>query len=131
MDSCRLCNCTRRKSRIYFGISCHFQCDPPVLITDDTLATHLYHIAQEAVTNAVKHARARNILIRLFEADGRGTLLVRDDGNGLVQPPRDHAGMGLQIMRHRADMIGGTLEVRSEAMQGTIVTCRFPLSGNK
>jgi PAS domain S-box-containing protein len=114
-----------------FGISCHFQCDPPVLIVDDTLATHLYHIAQEAVTNAVKHGRARNILIRLFEADGRGTLLVRDDGKGLVQPPRDHVGMGLQIMKHRADMIGGTLEVRSEAMQGTIVTCRFPLSGNK
>jgi PAS domain S-box-containing protein len=114
-----------------FGISCHFQCDPPVLIVDDTLATHLYHIAQEAVTNAVKHGRARNILIRLFEADGRGTLLVRDDGKGLVQPPRDHVGMGLQIMKHRADMIGGTLEIRSEAMQGTIVTCRFPLSVNK
>jgi PAS domain S-box-containing protein len=114
-----------------FGISCHFQCDPPVLITDGTLATHLYHIAQEAVTNAVKHGRAQNILIRLAEVDGKVTLMVRDDGKGLVQPTGDHAGMGLQIMRHRAEMIGGTLEIRSEKAQGTTIMCKFAPGGKQ
>ena len=110
-----------------FGISCQFHCDPPVLITDGNVATHLYHIAQEAVTNAVRHGRARDILIRLSETDNRGTLLVRDDGQGLVEPPNDHPGMGLQIMRYRADMIRGKLELRSEKAHGTSVTCKFPL----
>ena len=48
-----------------FGISCRFQCDPPVLIHDYTMATHLYHIAQEAVNNAIKHGDPRKILIQL------------------------------------------------------------------
>jgi len=102
-----------------------------VLITDGNVATHLYHIAQEAVTNAVRHGRARNILIRLSEADSRGSLLVRDDGQGLVEPPIDHPGMGLQIMRYRADMICGALELRSERAHGTSVTCKFPLDSTK
>jgi PAS domain S-box-containing protein len=114
-----------------FGISCQFHCDPPVLIPDGNVATHLYHIAQEAVTNAVRHGRARNILIRLSEAESRGTLLVRDDGQGLVEPPIDHPGMGLQIMRYRADMICGTLELRSERAHGTSLTCKFPLDNTK
>jgi signal transduction histidine kinase len=114
-----------------FGISCQFHCDPPVLITDGNVATHLYHIAQEAVTNAVRHGRARNILIRLSEVDGRGTLLVRDDGQGLVEPPSDYPGMGLKIMRYRADMICGTLEIRTVKAHGTSVTCKFPFVGTR
>ena len=114
-----------------FGISCHFQCEPPVIIPDGTVATHLYHIAQEAVTNAIKHGRAQNILVRLSAVDGRGTLLVRDDGQGMADPPGDHAGMGLQIMKYRADMIAGVLEVRADKMQGTMVCCRFPLNSKK
>ncbi len=119
-----------------FGISCHFQCEPPVLIPDGTVATHLYHIAQEAVTNAIKHGRARNILVRLSAVDGQGTLIVRDDGQGMADPPGDHAGMGLQIMKYRADMIAGVLEVRADKMQGTMVkgtmvSCRFPLNSKK
>jgi PAS domain S-box-containing protein len=114
-----------------FGVSCHFQCDPPVLIPDSNVATHLYHIAQEAVTNAVKHGKAHNILVRLTELDGRGTLVIRDDGKGIVEPPSNHGGMGLQIMKYRADMIGGSLKLRSEKTQGTIVSCRFPVHGKK
>ena len=48
-----------------FGISCRFECETAVLIHDDAMATHLYHIAQEAVNNAIKHGRTRNVLIRL------------------------------------------------------------------
>lgn len=112
-----------------FRIPCRFQCDPPVLISDATIATHLYHIAQEAVTNAVKHAQPNDILIRLSAVEDRGALMIMDDGKGMVQSAGDQGGMGLQIMKYRADMVRGTLEIRSEEMQGTTVTCRFPLDG--
>lgn len=114
-----------------FGVSCRFQCDPPVLISDGTVATHLFHIAQEAMTNAVKHGHPRNILLWLSSFDGRGSLVIRDDGTGLIEPGGNHGGMGLQIMKYRADMIGGTLEIRRDKARGTIVSCRFPLDGEK
>ena len=113
-----------------FGISCRFQCEPAVLVSDGTVATHLYHIAQEAVTNAIKHGRAQNVLIRLTVAKGRGMMMIRDDGKGLVEPAPNHAGMGLQIMKYRADMIGGAVEICGENPQGTTVTCSFPLNDN-
>jgi PAS domain S-box-containing protein len=114
-----------------FRVSCRFRCDPPVLVSDGNVATHLYHIAQEAITNAVKHGHAQNILVRLSAAEGRGVLLISDDGKGLVEPAGNHGGMGLQIMRYRADMIGGTLEIRCDKKQGTTISCRFPVNGKK
>jgi PAS domain S-box-containing protein len=110
-----------------FGIPCRFQCEHTVLIHDAPMATHLFHVAQEAVNNAVKHAHARRIDIRLFSADHEGTLMVKDDGVGIQRPSSPHAGMGLHIMDYRTGMIGGTLEVRREHPQGTTVTCRFPI----
>ena len=114
-----------------FGVSCCFQCDPPVLIPDGTMATHLFHIAQEAITNAVKHGQAHNILVRLSASEGWGLLVIKDDGKGLIEPRLDHAGMGLQIMKYRADMITGTLEIDGDKAQGTAVSCRFPVNGQK
>jgi len=110
-----------------FGINCHFQCDQPVLIHDTPMATHLFHIAQEAVNNAIKHGRAQNILIRLFSGEREGTLMIKDDGIGFEPPTQRHTGVGLRIMNYRAGMIGGNLEVRPEPPHGTIVTCRFPI----
>lgn len=114
-----------------FGISCRFQCEPPVLVPDSTVATHLYHIAQEAVTNAIKHGRAQEILVWLSAVNDHGMLIVRDNGKGMVAPPGDHAGMGLQIMKYRAGMIGGAIEIRGDKTQGTAVSCKFPLTGKK
>jgi len=110
-----------------FGISCRFQCQDAVLIHDAPMATHLYHIAQEAVNNAIKHGHARNILIRLFAGQREGTLVVKDDGVGIERPLGPHTGVGLHIMNYRAGMIGGNLEVRREQPRGTVVTCRFPI----
>ena len=110
-----------------FGITCRFQCDEAVLIHDAPMATHLYHIAQEAVNNAIKHGHAKNILIRLFSGDRQGTLVIKDDGAGIERPVAPHAGVGLHIMNYRAGMIGGNLEVRRE-QPGTAVTCRFPMN---
>jgi signal transduction histidine kinase len=91
------------------------------------VATHLYHIAQEAVNNAIKHGRSGRILLSLGREDGAGILTVEDDGVGLATPPARHPGLGLRIMNHRAGMIGGSLEVRSGAVGGTVVRCRFPM----
>jgi two-component system CheB/CheR fusion protein len=110
-----------------FGVACRFQCEHPVLIHDEVMATHLYHIAQEAVNNAVKHGYPHNIQIHLFAGDHRGTLMVRDDGTGFDLLPERHVGMGLHIMKYRAGMIGGALDVRRDMPQGTSVVCVFPI----
>ncbi len=108
-----------------FSISCACQCDSHVRIPDDDAAVHLYRIAQEAVNNAVKHGRARNILIQLTEQDGRGMLMVQDDGRGMPEDADKHDGMGLQIMNYRASAVGGQLRIRSNANRGTVVICTF------
>ncbi len=110
-----------------FGVSCRFQCQTPVLIHDDTMATHLYHIAQEAVNNAIKHGEPHSVLIRLTSEQGRGTLLIKDDGKGIAVNPANTEGMGLHIMNYRAGVIGGVLEVRPDIPRGTVVTCTFPV----
>ena len=110
-----------------FGVACWFQCEEPVLIHDAAMATHLYHIAQEAVNNGIKHGLAKTVLIRLDAGEHEGTLVIKDDGVGIERPLGSHTGVGMHIMNYRAGMIGGTLEVRRDQPQGTIVTCRFPI----
>jgi PAS domain S-box-containing protein len=114
-----------------FGVSCQLQCENPVLIHDVSLATHLYHISQEAVSNAIKHGKARKIEIALAAADNRAVLTVRDDGSGCKKIPASSKGMGHHIMSHRAKMIGGTLDIQTCAPHGTVVTCIFPLGRDK
>lgn len=111
------------RSEKLFRIPCWFQCSAPVLIQDNAMATHLYRIAQEAVNNAIKHAQAKKIEIRL-EADAQKTILeVRDDGVGLILEPSKPKGMGMRIMQYRSGMIGGTLIFCREPARGTTVTC--------
>jgi signal transduction histidine kinase len=89
------------------------------------LATQLYWVAREAVTNALKHAEPRNVRIQLQTTDDYLRLKVEDDGCGLRQnASRD--GIGLRVMAKRAELAGGTLRVE-EAPQGTIVHCEIPL----
>jgi PAS domain S-box-containing protein len=110
-----------------FGVSCRFYSDEPLLMRDATVASHLYHIAQEAVSNGIKHGKARHIEINLRNRRTSGVLIVRDNGCGIASGPREHAGMGLDIMKHRAKMIGGALAIASSG-QGTTVTCHFPVA---
>jgi signal transduction histidine kinase len=110
-----------------FGICCRFQCEAPVLVHDYSMATHLYHIAQEAVNNAIKHGRPTKVTVQLTAEHGRGMLLVRDDGKGITETSKSTHGMGLHIMNYRAGMIGGSLEVKRDGSAGTVVTCIFPL----
>jgi signal transduction histidine kinase len=57
--------------------------------------------------------------------------VISDDGKGLVMPAANHGGMGLQIMKYRADMIGGTLEIHCIRKKGTTISCRFPMNDVK
>jgi signal transduction histidine kinase len=114
-----------------FGISCRFDCATAVLIHDDAMATHLYHVAQEAVNNAIKHGHAHCIVISLSAENGWGTLLISDDGTGIAEDRAPNPGMGLHIMSYRAGMIGGTLEIRTNRPSGTCVTCMFPMESTK
>ena len=107
----------------HFASSCEFTCLKPVLLKDTTMATHLYRIAQEAVTNAVKHGKAERIEIGLSQASGRLTVSVRDNGVGLSGKISKKNGMGLRIMRYRAGMIGGSLRVEDEPERGLAVVC--------
>ena len=108
-----------------FHISCVFRCDRPVPVKDASAAVHLYRIAQEAITNAVRHAGTRNVLIELDSQNQQAALTITNDGKDFpdVLPPHD--GIGLQVMHHRAEMIGGVLKVERGPLGGTRVTCTF------
>jgi len=105
-----------------FRVKCRFRCDTPVLVEDHTVATHLHRIAQEAVSNAVKHSRARRIDIELSGRSDKLVLAVRDNGVGFSKAA-EGKGMGLQTMNYRATTIGGALLIQKQAGRGTIVLC--------
>ena len=109
------------------GIECTLRCDDGVNVRDEAVATHLYRIAQEAVNNAVKHARADHIEIALAQDDAGIRLTISDDGKGLPGG-RDQAdnGMGMRTMRYRASVSGGMLNVAAGENGGTKVTCFIP-----
>jgi signal transduction histidine kinase len=109
-----------------FGIPCSFDCPSPVLISDAAAAKNLYHIAQEAVSNATKHAQPRQLRIALLEDGGRMSLSVSDDGVGLPERLPQDKGMGLRIMNYRANLIGATLQVGRGPAGGTRVVCSLP-----
>lgn len=110
-----------------FKIECRFECDSPVLIRDPAVSMHLYRIAQEAVSNAVKHGRARQVAIQLENLDDGIALRVKDDGIGLPPEPSKRGGMGLRIMAHRASMFGARFAAERAPSQGTVVTCVLQL----
>jgi two-component system sensor kinase FixL len=92
---------------------------------EPTLALHLYRIAEEAVANAVKHARAKNITIELAILSGQAVLAISDDGKGIGEK-FETKGMGLRNMQYRANFIGGELSVKAYKGGGTCVRCTLP-----
>jgi PAS domain S-box-containing protein len=112
-----------------FGISC--QVEPTAAVPDSAAATgmHLYRIAQEAVSNAIKHGKATIVRIGLYPKAGRLVLNVADNGLGFSGVPAGHTGMGLRIMHYRAGMIGGRLSIEPNPAGGTVVCCSVPLEG--
>ena len=93
----------------------------------DQTETHLYRIAQEALTNVARHAGASRVKMELASADGRATLTIADDGHGLTPPPGGKpGGLGMTGMRARARSTGGDISVRSAPGKGVTIEVRVP-----
>jgi signal transduction histidine kinase len=110
-----------------FGVNCIFHEEGPIPIRDPAVATQLYRVAQEAATNAAKHAAAEQIDIRISVHDSELTLAVMDDGVGFPGNISDSKGLGLRLMRHGATLIGGTFNVRRNGQRGTIAICKVTI----
>jgi len=113
-----------------FQVACRFECQLAVPLKDAAVATHLLRIAQEAVSNAIRHGKARHINICLNSAGAGLELTITDDGSGLPEHARTGRGMGLHLMAYRADMIGADFNVERLPTQGTRVTCKRGAGSN-
>lgn len=117
-----LCRAVRRR-----GIACELQADEDATVGDPDRALQLYRIANEAVTNAAKHADCARIVLRVRRLPGGLALSVADDGKGMPHETGD--GLGLRIMGYRAGLLGAELKVSSAGGRGTTITCRVPETG--
>jgi PAS domain S-box-containing protein len=111
-------------------VSCEVKCKSVPNIQDSVTAAHLYRIAQEAITNAAKHGKAKKVRIELSADETKSILKIKNDGRSFPRAMAKQAGLGLRIMDYRARSIGATLEVRKGRNGGTIVTCLFPHRSN-
>lgn len=111
------------RTRRLFQIDCRFRSNAHAWTHDPALGIHLYRIAQEAVSNALKHGRAKRVEIGLVRNKYRLMLAVSDNGVGLPTKPRKSKGTGLRVMQYRAGAIHGHLVVRRNLKGGTTVSC--------
>jgi len=109
-----------------FNMDCVFRCENPVSILDNQTATHLFRLTQEAVTNALKHGRARHIVISLTTNDDLITLKISDDGRGAPKEGNAAAGTGWRIMHYRAELSRAKLTICEGVPSGMLVTCTLP-----
>jgi signal transduction histidine kinase len=108
------------------NINVIFETDENVIIKDPEVSMHLYRIAQEALSNAMRHANASHVVMRLTREDHRLMVCVEDDGcgSGISRRPD---GMGWRTMRYRANLIGAKFDVASRPAGGTVVRCLLPI----
>ena len=112
------------------NVHCLFSGDSTVEIHDQDIANQLYRIAQESFNNALKHAQAKNIVMKIQKIGNYVELSVSDDGRGCATDEKmQDAGLGLRVMQYRTKMIGGRLNIESSPETGTVVRCRLPISG--
>jgi hypothetical protein len=111
------------RSRDLYGLEVNFSSALwPEFNLSETHASHLYRITQEALTNAARHGRASLVNISLIAKSDGFTLRITDNGVGLSRAAPSPSGMGLKIMKYRADMIGAKFEIASNAQHGATVT---------
>ena len=108
------------------GISCTCECSGKLNIQNHETALHLYRMVQEAVNNAVKHSHAQSICIRICEEEKKVHVSVEDDGIGFDPSENGHEGMGIYIMKYRADITGADFQIQSKPNHGTSVLFTIP-----
>ena len=110
-----------------FGINCRFKSDAAIPPLETNTVRQLYKIAQEALTNAIKHGKSKQVSIQLSNGSDRLALTIRNSGAPFPSVVGRNAGMGLRIMNYRANLIGASLEIKPGDPEGTVVTCQVPL----
>jgi two-component system, LuxR family, sensor kinase FixL len=111
-----------------FQVKCTLSGEQDLSSLDHATATHLFRIAQESVSNAIKHGRAKDIRLTLQREAGKLHLTIQDDGQGFPAKLKKNPGMGLRIMQSRINMIGGTLLIEKNPGRGVTVFCHLPLA---
>jgi PAS domain S-box-containing protein len=111
-----------------FNIKCSFMFDADIVINKPLIATQLYRITQEAISNAVKHGKADNINISLLSDNGVTKLSIEDNGAGFSgsEATTKKKGMGIQIMKYRANLLSGDLDIYETEDKKTKVVCSIP-----
>jgi PAS domain S-box-containing protein len=110
------------------GIDCLFTSEPPDIVTDSPTSSALFRIFQEAVTNAVRHSKASQIIVELVESPGRVTLMVSDNGVGIKHGDiTDAKSFGLISIKERARSLGGDVEISAKGGKGTLITAEIPV----
>lgn len=105
------------------GITCTVQFDKASPPLDPVRSTHLYRIAQESISNACRHGSPDTIEISFQFQSPRLRLAITDNGKGMDNAQTNHSGIGLSLMKYRANLIEGTLEIDSSPGQGTRIVC--------
>ena len=127
----RLADDVRTHHPIHLDLDVAGAMDPPL---PEPVASAVFRIIQEALTNIIKHSGARNAGVAVRQGEGTVVVEVSDDGRGIApdqlrSPPAGH--LGLRGMRERADLLGGTFTIRSTPGQGTSVAVSMPLKGTQ
>jgi PAS domain S-box-containing protein len=115
-----------RRFKDWAGVPCGFAAPEGLSTFGPEVDTALFRIAQEALTNVARHARASHAALTLEAKAGGAVLRVEDDGRG-IPPGRESGGLGMLGMRERAERLGGQLVVRADPRGGTVVEARIPL----
>ena len=116
------------RTETLFGITCDLQAEPPLQMPDPGVANHLYRIAQEAISNAIRHGKAKHVQVKLEASANQLVLTIQDDGTGIPDILPAERGIGLRIMRYRAAMSRGSLTVNRNSSGGTTVLCSLPIT---
>lgn len=109
----------------FFNVECRVTCAGSGVVHDNGVAIHLFHIAREAIHNAIRHGKATGIDIQFTTEDGTGSLVIRDNGIGFSPSQPSVGGMGMHTMMYRAELIEGELNVQSTITGGTTITVTF------
>jgi signal transduction histidine kinase len=112
--------------RTMFKISCSFRSAGKIPPLPEATTQQLYKIAQEAVTNAIRHAKANTVQLHLAQKNDHVVLTIRNNGLPFPSMKDQRPGVGLRIMNYRANLVGAALEVKPSST-ATIVTCSVPV----
>jgi hypothetical protein len=110
------------RGRDVYGLTVDFRAEvAPQITFSEASSSHLYRIAQEALTNTARHGRASAASILLIVTRAKFLLQITDDGIGIGNLDPAACGMGLKIMKYRAGMIGARFEIVANQPHGTVV----------